>query len=142
MGWKERQEQAQQRLDERYGLTSWEERKQAAQAAGIIRRPVEPEVGVWDTSLTRRTQSAINPAAVTDPLYDAALRKAEEEQKQEQERAKWYDVIGTDLMSGIARSNASLMSGLTYFTGQEYSPFKKLSDYSLNFHYSQGIIHF
>ena len=129
MGWKERQEQAQQRLDERYGLTSWEERKQAAQAAGIIRRPVEPEVGAWDTSLTRRTQSAINPAAVTDPLYDAALRKAEEEQKQEQERAKWYDVIGTDLMSGIARSNASLMSGLTYFTGQEYSPFKKLSDY-------------
>ena len=33
MALNERQEQAQQRLDERYGLTSWGERKQAAQAA-------------------------------------------------------------------------------------------------------------
>lgn len=80
MGWRERAEEKKRQVHNdmrRMGIIPWEERKQAAQAAGIIRRPVEPEVGVWDTNLTRRTQSAINPAAVTDPLYDAALRKAE-----------------------------------------------------------------
>lgn len=80
MGWRERAREEQEEGYEfmrRMGFTPFSEKKARAEAAENNRRPVEPEVGVWDTNLTRRTQSAINPDAVTDPLYDAALRKAE-----------------------------------------------------------------
>lgn len=80
MGWRERAREEQEEGYEfmrRMGFTPFSEKKARAEAAENNRRPVEPEVGVWDTNLTRRTQSAINPTAVTDPLYDAALRKAE-----------------------------------------------------------------
>ena len=101
MGWRERAREEQEEGYEfmrRMGFTPFSEKKARAEAAENNRRPVEPMVDAW-SSLSRRPRADLEPTSIMDPLYDAALRKAENDIAREADNVRKANLLDLTLNS-------------------------------------------